>query len=205
METTTGTWRMLRWFASSWAVARLPVPTLPSSALVQERGPSVWPWWTVMGSRPRSGTARSVAGVPITAASMTMTLPLSAKVGAGLWGDTAVHAQALTLTLCCSRRLFPAGRRRWSLRRAAGGAAGPGLGRCVRGGGGHEGGAGGVQGAGLWGGAGHRRQWPICGGIGIAVGRGLPVQWHGAPPQCLCPASAPQPGLQRRRGPHLLP
>ncbi|KAM4899269.1 scavenger receptor cysteine-rich domain-containing protein DMBT1-like [Sylvia borin] len=122
-----------------------------------------------------------------------------------IWGGVALHSLPLTLSLCCSRRLFPAGGRRWSLRREAGGAAGPGLARCVRESGGHEGGRGGVQGAGLWGGARHRRQWPICGGVGITVGLGVPVQWHGAPPQCLCPASAPQPGLRRPCRRHLLP
>ncbi|XP_017589227.1 PREDICTED: soluble scavenger receptor cysteine-rich domain-containing protein SSC5D-like, partial [Corvus brachyrhynchos] len=45
-----------------------------------------------------------------------------------------------------------------------------------------------------------------AGSGGAALGRGLPVQWHRAPPQRLCPASAPQPGLQHRPCQrHLLP
>ncbi|XP_072786785.1 scavenger receptor cysteine-rich domain-containing protein SCART1-like isoform X3 [Taeniopygia guttata] len=53
------------------------------------------------GTRPRSGTARSVAGDPITAASITGTRLLSAKVGAGLMGARG--------TACASLDTGPAG------------------------------------------------------------------------------------------------
>uniref|UniRef100_A0A674H100 SRCR domain-containing protein n=1 Tax=Taeniopygia guttata TaxID=59729 RepID=A0A674H100_TAEGU len=76
-------------------------PTLPMTRSVKGMGSSAWPGWTAVGTRPCSGTVRSVTGDPINSSTITGTQLLSAKVGAGLMGARG--------TACASLDTGPAG------------------------------------------------------------------------------------------------